>query len=389
MKPRQSVQPDSKRPVVALVSDGIYPHFRGGKEIRYHEVAQRLAGRADVHVCTMHWWDGPSTRMEGSVTLRAVARLRPMYSGDRRSYREAIFFALGCLRLLWFRFDVLEADQFAYFHIFALRIVTWLKRKPLTVTWHEVWGKFYWYEYLGRAGRVGWLIEWLAMRVPDQIIAASPETAIRVREILGRGAAVSVVPNGIDLEGIRNTYPDAASVDLVTVGRLLPHKNVHLLLDAVARLHASGLPVTCRVIGDGPQLEALRAQAAELGLTEAVDFRTDVWEQKDVYSLVKAAKVAVFPSAREGFGIAALEAIACGISVVTTSAPDNLAQHLVARASSGIVCDPSIEAITEALRSLLGEHGDRRSQDNADGDSWLAEHSWDSAAEEIAQVLGI
>ena len=71
--------------------------------------------------------------------------------------------------------------------------------------------------------------------------------------------------------------------------------------------------------------EALHAQAQRLGIEAAIDFRHDVWEQKDVYALMKAARVAVFPTSREGFGIAVLEAIACGLPVVTTSAPDNLA----------------------------------------------------------------
>jgi len=222
-----------ERPVVALVTDAIYPYFRGGKELRYHEVAQRLGQRADVHVCTMHWWAGPAEKREGPVTFRAVCRLYPMYSGERRSYREAFLFAFACLRLLWFRFDVVEADQFPNFHIFALRVVTWLKRKRLTVTWHEVWGPAYWQEYLGPLGRLGWLVEWLSMRLPDQLIAASPQTAERLREILGDGASIAAVPNGIDLAGIRDSYPDSARVDLVTVGRLLPHKNVDMLLECV------------------------------------------------------------------------------------------------------------------------------------------------------------
>ena len=104
---------------------------------------------------TMKWWDGPSTRREGNVTFHAASPLYPMYAGDRRSFREAILFALGCLRLLWFRFDVLEADQFPNFHIFTLRMVAWIKRKPLTVTWHEVWGRDYWRQYLGRTAKIG------------------------------------------------------------------------------------------------------------------------------------------------------------------------------------------------------------------------------------------
>lgn len=155
-----------RRPVVAFVSDATYPYFRGGKEFRYHELSERLSQRADVHVFTLKWRDGPSTRWEGHVTFHAASPLCAMYTEERRSFREAIFFALGCLRLLWFRFDVLGADQFPDFHIFTLRVIAWIKRKPLTVTWHEVWDHDYWRQYLGRTAKIAWLVEWLSMRLP-------------------------------------------------------------------------------------------------------------------------------------------------------------------------------------------------------------------------------
>lgn len=330
-------------------------------------------------------------RREGHVTFHAVSPLYAMYTGERRSFSEALLFALNCVRLLWFHFDVLEADQFPNFHILTLRLVAWLKRKPLTVTWHEVWGYAYWREYLGRTAKLAWFVEWLTMRVPDHLIAASEQTAERLRAVLGDKASVSVVPNGIDLDGIRNSYPDAAAVDLVTVGRFLPHKNLAVLLDSVALLRASGLPVTCRIIGDGPLREALHAQARRLGIEAAVDFRHDVWEQKDVYALIKAARVAVFPTAREGFGIAVLEAIACGLPVVTTSAPDNLAQHLVTRYSGGVVCAPTAAEIADALRPLLTRDTGRPAALPAIGvqEAWLASHGWDAAADHVAEALGI
>ncbi len=215
--------------------------------------------------------------------------------------------------------------------ILVLRVVASVRRKRLVVTWHEVWGHSYWRQYLGRVGVVAWFIEYLAMRIPDHIIAASSHTAERLRARLGADASITVAPNGIDLEAVRETYPDHVTTDLAVVSRLMPHKRIGMLLEAMASLHAEGLPVTCRVIGDGPERDELRNQAQVLGLEQAVEFRHDVREQKQVYELVKAAKVFVFPSAREGFGIAVLEALACGIPVITTSAPDNLAQHLVAR----------------------------------------------------------
>jgi glycosyltransferase involved in cell wall biosynthesis len=165
----------------------------------------------------------------------------------------------------------------------------------------------------------------------------------------------------------------------------MSHKRIDLLIEAVALLHAEGVPVTCRIVGDGPERDNLRSLAHALNVAHAVDFRHDVGEQKEVYELLKAARVAVFPSTREGFGIAVLEALACGVAVVTTSAPANLARHLVTRASQGSVCDPSAAAIAEAVRTLLADGSDsgRAPRD----DSWLAEYSWDTITERVAAAL--
>ncbi|HEX4063336.1 MAG TPA: glycosyltransferase family 4 protein [Streptosporangiaceae bacterium] len=395
-----------RRPVVAMVSDAIYPYNPGGKELRYHELTRRLADRADVHVYTMRWWQGPRTRVEDSVTFHAISPLLSMYAGTRRSLKEAALFALACLRLITRRFDVLEADHIPYLQIIALRLVATVRRKRFVVTWHEVWGPQAWREYLGRPlGTAAWFTEWLAMRLPDHIIAASAQTAQRLRGVLGEGAQITVAPNGIDLDAVATITPDLAGTDLVVVGRLLNHKRVDMLLAAVALLHRDGLPVTCRVIGDGPERERLHQVARELGIGHAVDFRHDVAEQKDVYALVKSARVFVSPSAREGFGIAVLEALACGLPVVTTSDPDNLAQHLAARSARSVVCDPSAPAVAAAVRIVLARpdaaaslHGvstdvanpDVANPDVADpDDAWLADYTWDAITDLVAGAFNI
>lgn len=352
------------RPVVAMVTDAVYPYNPGGKEVRYHELTRRLARRADVHVYTMRWWPGPRTRTEaggedgsgggGAVSFHAISPLFPLYTGGRRSLREAGLFALATLRLSTRRFDVLEADHIPYLQILTLRLVASVRRKPLVVTWHEVWGPAAWREYLGpQLGAVAWFTEWLAMRLPDHIIAASEQTADRLRAIIGARVPITVAPSGIDLAAIRATPPGPAPVDLVTVGRLLPHKRIDLLLGALALVRDGGRPVTCRVIGDGPDRDALRARARDLGVADAVDFRPDVSTQNELYALVKAARVFIAPSEREGFGIAVLEALACGLPVVTTSAPDNLARHLAARDPGSVVCEPTVAAIATAVAAVL------------------------------------
>jgi glycosyltransferase involved in cell wall biosynthesis len=378
---------EARRRVVAMVSDSVLPYHQGGKELRYQELLKRLATQADVHMYTMKWWSGPRERIQDGVSYHAISRLVPMYVKQRRSLRQALIFGASCARLLLHNFDVLEADNIPFLQVFVLRLVTLLKRKRFVVTWHEVWGRAYWQQYLGKLGVLAALIEVIAMRLPDHILAASPQTAERLRSVLGPEKSISLAIHGIDLDEVINVLPAEESCDITVVGRLMGHKRVDMLLDAVARLHSTGLPVTCRVIGEGPERAALHEQAQALGIASYIDFRHDVAEQKDVYAFMKASRVCVFPSAREGFGVAVVEALACGTPVITTSAPDNLAQYLVARSQHGTVCAPSVTELTEAIREVLAKYG---AQDGPLApEPWLYEYSWDAIASQVSAALEV
>jgi glycosyltransferase involved in cell wall biosynthesis len=246
-----------------------------------------------------------------------------------------------------------------------------------------VWGPEYWQQYLGRPGRVGWWLERAAMALPDEIITVSPETEIRLRRFLGPGATVSMIPNGIDLESLTAAVAHTDAVDVVFVGRLLEHKGAHHLLEAIALLRAGGHDVTCRVIGNGPQHGDLVRAAIELGIADLVELRTDVVEQRELYSHLKAARIFVLPSVREGFGIAVLEALACGLPVVTTSHPDNLARLLVDAPTTGVLCEPEAIHIAAAITVALGiERLDASARALS-----LADYDWDSVTTRVHEVL--
>lgn len=378
---------NGRRPVVALVTDAIAPFNRGGKEERYRELAPRLNAAADVHVYTMNWWRGARSIELDGVPYHAIAPYMPLYNGHRRSIRQALGFALACTRLLFVPFDVLEADHMPYLQLFVLRAVTWLRRRRLVVTWHEAWPRERWTAYLGAAGNVAWAIEQVAMRLPDCIVAASPETTVRVRDAVGHGTPVFTAPNGIDARMIRRIPAGNESVDVISVGRMLSHKRFDLLLEAVDLLAREGLRVRCLIIGDGPERERLAEQARTLGIDTHVQFRHDVASQEELIAHVKAARCFMFPSEREGFGIAALEAIACGTPVITTTAPDNLAQALVKRSNRGTICEPTAPAVAAAIRAQL-EQDAGAARDSAH-EEWVAEYDWDASAANVMDALRV
>ncbi len=167
---------------IAFVSDAIWPFNKGGKEKRLFEVSQRLSdyGR-DVHIYTMKWWDGPKVIERDGVTLHAISALHPLYAGGRRSLFQALLFGFTVLKLLVEPFDILEVDCIPYFPLFSARVVCTLRRRKLVTTWHEVWGREYWDEYLGSAGFIGSFAERLAISAPDHIVSVSEHTRERLR----------------------------------------------------------------------------------------------------------------------------------------------------------------------------------------------------------------
>lgn len=383
------------KPIVAIVCDVMYPHSQGGREFRYQAILPRLANHVEVHVYTMRWWAGPKVYTEAGVTFHAVAPRVPMYTkGGRRSIIHGLVFAICCLSLLIRPFDVLEVDQIPYFHLFPLRLIATIRRKPLVATWHEVWGPSVWQGYLKWFGWLGWQVETLSFHMPHHIFAVSAQTSERLREFIGKRASVTMVPNGIDTAAVAEVPASPFKVDIVTVGRLIDHKRVDALLEVIAALHARNIQATCRIIGDGPERQALQEQAQALGIETAIEFLHDVSEQKELYSLIKAARLFASLSTREGFGIAALEAIACGVPVLTTSAPDNLAQYLVSRYTQGFVCGTSVSEITDTVAHILSQssvpdNAVDNEVDNVSTDSWVAaEYSWETMIDVIVNTYG-
>jgi glycosyltransferase involved in cell wall biosynthesis len=104
--------------------------------------------------------------------------------------------------------------------------------------------------------------------------------------------------------------------DLFFVGRIVSDKGIDVLIDALARLRDRGLRPSLTVAGSGPEEPALRRRVADLRLDELVTFAGRISDQ-ELARLLNAHKIMVVPTREgEGFGVVALEGIACGCVVV-------------------------------------------------------------------------
>jgi len=336
---------------IAYVFDAIYPYNLGGKEKRLFDISKNLSEKNEVHIYSMNWWKGKKIKKENNVSLHGICKYYPLYIKGRRSIKQGIMFGLSCFKLLNEDFDVLDADHMVYFHLFPAKLACLLKGKKFIITWNEVWGKDYWINYMGRKGIFGAIIEKLTSKLPDKIISVSEHTTKNLIEKLKvNPEKIITIPNGIEFNKIQKVNPAKESSDIIFAGRLLSHKNVDLLIKAVKIIKEnSNKNIKCAILGEGPELEDLQQLTKKLKLEKNIKILGFIKKSDDVYSLIKSSKVFVLPSEREGFGIAALEANACGIPVVTVNHKDNASKDLIKKGKNGFVCKLDEKALAETI----------------------------------------
>jgi glycogen(starch) synthase len=106
--------------------------------------------------------------------------------------------------------------------------------------------------------------------------------------------------------------------DIVFMGRLVSDTGCDLLLKALSKLKSQGLRPTLTIIGDGPESAPLKAAAANLGITDQIEFAGAMREGRG--ELVAQHKIMAVPSTwAEPFGIVALEGIASGCALVASA----------------------------------------------------------------------
>lgn len=158
-----------------------------------------------------------------------------------------------------------------------------------------------------------WLLRRSVLRT-HTVLVPSEFTATRLRELAPRTRIV-VAHNGVELPPTPN--PERDEGYLLHVGHLEARKNLAMLLHALAALPATSCP-TLRLVGaDAGEGRRLRELAAQLGIADRVAFLGQISDDA-VQAQYAAARAVVVPSRYEGFGFAALDALAHGKPILVS-----------------------------------------------------------------------
>ena len=376
------VSEDAARPlagqryVVCNWRDSTHPRA-GGAEVYCEQLARHLASLgADITLLTSR---SPGTarreqvdfgevvRLGGTLTtyplvLGWLARNRRRIDGVIDSENGIPYFsplAVGRSTPVILLVHHVHQDQFSvYFPPVARSIARWLERT-------------------GTA--------WVYGRRP--VCAVSPSTRAAIRRALTIRGRVIVAPNGVRLPdpaqgGRRERSP---SPRIVSVGRLVQHKRVDLLIRLIPQLLEVFPDLGVDVVGDGPERGRLELLTEQLGLGPVVQFHGRV-DDATRDRVVRSAWLAANPSAGEGWALSVMEAAALGVPTVGMSVPG--LQDSIRHRATGWLCDTEeclalvLARALEALRDPAeAEQWSLRCQD------WAVIFSWERTGALIHSLL--
>ena len=358
---------------VAFVTD-LYVPWLGGQQIRFQELAMRLASRGhSVTVyCVRHDRGLNGIDRAGNVTIRR-APLSPRY--DRPLVPATNRAVIATFRFAWAvraalregDYDIVYFNQWPYLHILAAPRAA---RRHAAIDWCEL-----------RHGAVYSLAQRYLPRLVAHNLCVNDLLAERLTA--QSGAAVGYLPSGVMAARYRRR-PSAERRGLLYLGRLVRHKNVPLLVEAYAELWRRGMREPLQIAGDGPDAHLLSAALAQLD----PDARAQVHVlgtvlDEDKIELLASSSVLVVPSRREGFPNVVVEAMISGLPIATIESADNGTSHVLRRYGVGTVGAATPGGLAGAIEDTLA-HPDRFV---IDPDKVAAELDWERVVDRFLAEL--
>jgi colanic acid/amylovoran biosynthesis glycosyltransferase len=187
----------------------------------------------------------------------------------------------------------------------------------------------------------------------DYLQSKFPESANKIHRVY----------NGLNLDPFRMADPAAGSLEIISIGRLIPKKGFELLVNACNVLMSRGLQLHCRIVGSGPEHVPLRQLIDRLGLGKFIEL-TGPKAQPEIVDLLAQSNLFVFPAVEDSSGdrdnlpTVIIEAMASGLPVVAAGL-GGIGEIVTHQANGLIVPEGDVDALATAI-GFLAEHAELR-----------------------------
>lgn len=327
MPPSSNDDSGNAKPLrLAFLTEVFYPHI-GGQEIFFQELAEAMVRRGhQVDVYTISHQQGLAvTESINGVTVHRYPNggryMKPRIRALRRNWTDIVKYSAGVRRLVSKRdYDFFLMNEWPLMHIMALPKEA---RARSAIHWCEI--------------REDPLLRTLQAQFPRRVgmnFAVSESVAAAIRKQSHRKCGV--LPSGLVADRYRSR-PRAERSGVLYVGRLAPHKNLTMLVDAFALAAGRGFTGDLVIAGRGPSQKDIENHVRASPIASRVRVLGPVDEAQKI-DLLSQSAVLGMPSRREGFPRVIAEAMASGLPTVTADFVENGGKDIVTQFGSGVVC---------------------------------------------------
>ncbi len=280
-----------------------------------------------MHIYTLQFRKTlPKEEKLGRVFIHRYAHVKNYVKPNSRNAMGVARYAFEtAMKLSPASFDVVLFNQWPLFHI---ALTEPFCHSVTLIDWCETWSK----------GFVSAIQRGIS-RLPDAHTTVCPSTKSWLTETCNINAdKVEEIPSGVNTKLYTSELDKKESGRIIYIGRLVPHKHVDMLIDAVKITREICPEVTLDIIGDGPSYHELKERTK--GCEDFITLHGYLPERQKI-DLLKRAWVLALLSEREGFPRVTTEAMASGVPIVTADFPGNGAKDIVQRYNSGVVTVPT------------------------------------------------
>jgi glycosyltransferase involved in cell wall biosynthesis len=226
------------------------------------------------------------------------------------------------------------------------------------------------------------------LKKAKRIVTVSNFTAQALRNNGVSNVRILVSGNAVDVNFIRNVraYSEEKIFDGVFVGRISKEKGVFDLLTVWKEVVKVRKNAKLLIIGNGLESKSVKEKIAALHLDNNIDIRRQC-NDNELYSLLKASRVFLFPSLFEGWGIAVAEALACGLPVVAYDIPA-LREVFGKCQSVFLVPARNRESMTSVFLDVLRGGKTELEKLGNDGTTYVERFSWETISRLDMKFLG-
>jgi glycosyltransferase involved in cell wall biosynthesis len=207
-------------------------------------------------------------------------------------------------------------------------------------------------------GRIVKLLRHLLYKRAAAVVVLTPGIAQWASSFV-KHEAIHVIPNPIDGQFCKNGRLEAHRDGhrVIAIGRLELQKGFDMLLRAFAQCAQGHPDWTLKIIGDGSERERLQALARVLQISDRVDWQLPA---KEPEKELRRSDLFVLSSRYEGLPMVLLEAMACGLPVVSFDCPSG-PKEIIRDGEDGLLVRANdIDALAQAIRHLMSSEGERK-----------------------------